>query len=424
MKQPIFILSVIGFVILSVSCPTSPEPRQVRIPPLSEVIVNDIRAKIDKGLLMSSLQDVSYAERESVKIEKDEINKLYDEIYARIKTLYDDKIKTKDYRGALGIFISLENTGKNSLLPDWSKTKLEKLIASDYEANGNQYLAIGYYIKAAQSGALSDAETLHAAELAYQLQNRRALTLLIRELDKRNLPVDEKIRKLEQSVPSITDLMKGTTVIWVDRGVKIENGMGLPDIVLGSGFFIDNKGYIITNHHVIASEVDAEYEGFSKLYVKLPANINEKIPAKVVGYDRLLDVALLKLEMNPPFIYTFAGPVKYGVGEKVSAIGAPLGLENTVTSGILSNVSRRFLQMGDVIQVDAPVNPGNSGGPLLDEKYNLIGIVFAGLEKFEGLNFAIPFNYVEMVLPEMYKGGEVSQGWLGVCLYEGSTIST
>jgi len=74
--------------------------------------------------------------------------------------------------------------------------------------------------------------------------------------------------------------------------------------------------------------------------------------------------------------------------------------------------------MGDVIQIDAPVNPGNSGGPLLDDNDNLLGVVFAGLEMFEGLNFAIPYNWVNKVLPDLYKGGEVIHPWLGLALDE------
>jgi S1-C subfamily serine protease len=244
------------------------------------------------------------------------------------------------------------------------------------------------------------------------------MSIIIPEMVNRSIHVEDKYAKLLNSVPAIVDLMKGTAIIWIDKGVKIQNGIGMTDIVLGSGFFINTNGYILTNYHVIQSEVDPEYEGFSRLYIKVPSNTNEKIPAKVIGYDKIFDIALLKVEITPQYVYTYEGTIQYEVGEKVSAIGAPLGLENTVTSGIVSNVSRRFIQIGDVIQIDAPVNPGNSGGPLLDEKYNLLGIVFAGLEKFEGLNFAIPYNFVDKILPKLYKGGEVSHCWLGFSLSE------
>ena len=81
-------------------------------------------------------------------------------------------------------------------------------------------------------------------------------------------------------------MISGTVTIWVDRGIRLERGIGYPDRVIGSGFYIDRRGYILTNYHVIYSEVDAEYEGFSRLYIKYDKN-EEKIPATVVGWDKL-----------------------------------------------------------------------------------------------------------------------------------------
>ena len=226
-----------------------------------------------------------------------------------------------------------------------------------------------------------------------------------------------------QAAPAATgapfaDMLEGTVTIWVNRGIRIEKGVGYPDRVIGSGFFIDARGYLLTNYHVIESEVDPKYEGYSRLFIRFNESTGEKIPAKVVGYDTVFDLALLKAET--PARYSFGGSagLRVSPGDKVFAIGSPAGLEKTITSGIVSATGRRFLEMGDAIQVDVPLNPGNSGGPLLSEGGDLIGIVFAGLEQFEGLNFAVPYVWIEHALPLLFKGGEAVHPWMGAALAE------
>ena len=201
--------------------------------------------------------------------------------------------------------------------------------------------------------------------------------------------------------------------------MKIENGVGYPDRVIGSGFFIQKNGYLITNYHVIESEVNPEYEGFSRLYIRLPENRNEKIPAKVVGWDKILDIALLKVEHEPEYVFSFS-ETQVLPGNPIFAIGSPGGLENTITSGIVSAVKRRLLQIGDTIQIDVPINQGNSGGPLFIEDGSLAGVVFAGIEFFEGINFAIPSKWIINILPKLYEGGKVKHPWIGTALHEDS----
>jgi S1-C subfamily serine protease len=197
--------------------------------------------------------------------------------------------------------------------------------------------------------------------------------------------------------------------------------VGLPDRVIGSGFFIDKRGYLITNYHVIASEVDPKYEGFSRLYIRLPEKPEQRVPAKVIGYDRIFDIALLKVEIDVPYVFSFNETRDLSSGLPIYAIGSPIGLDKTITSGIISATERRFLQMGDAMQIDVPVNPGSSGGPLLNEKGALIGIVFAGLLQFESINFAIPAFWIRKFLPSFYRGGEVSHPWLGAAVYKRDT---
>ncbi|WP_253694529.1 MULTISPECIES: S1C family serine protease [unclassified Treponema] len=212
---------------------------------------------------------------------------------------------------------------------------------------------------------------------------------------------------------NIDDMIKGTLTVWVDKGARIQKGFASPDIVIGSGFFIDSRGYFITNYHVIQSEVDKKYNGYSRLYIKSPDNPNVKIPARVVGWDPLFDLALVKTEYSPKFIFNLGSSKELSVGSRIYAIGSPAGLEKTLTSGIVSAKYRRLFSMVDIMQIDAAVNHGNSGGPIVDDKGLVQAVVFAGLERNEGLNFAIPVELLKAVLPDLYKGGAVKHSWLG-----------
>ncbi len=211
----------------------------------------------------------------------------------------------------------------------------------------------------------------------------------------------------------ISTFITGVVTIWVDLGVKVERGLGFPNRSLGSGFFIDDRGYIITNHHVISELVDPEYEGYSRLYIKLSNDSETRIPAKVVGWDKTLDLALLKTEISAPYVYSLGSSRNLNVGKPIYAIGSPVGLENTITSGIISAFDRQLLSTAAVMQIDAAVNSGNSGGPLINDKGEVQGIVFAGLASFQGLNFAIPVEYLSAILLRLYSEGEVQHSWIG-----------
>ena len=215
---------------------------------------------------------------------------------------------------------------------------------------------------------------------------------------------------------SIEECLKATVTIWLDRGLKVENGAGFADIVIGSGFFIDPRGYLITNYHVIESMVDSSYEWCARLFIKLIGDDDLKIPAKVIGYDSVLDLALLKVEIIPDYVLSLGSSSDLKLGDKISAIGAPLGLEGTLTSGVISTVDRKLLTFGNVFQIDAAINSGNSGGPLIDKDMKVQAIVFAGMLKYQGLNFAIPVEYLKQELPILYnngQGGELIHPWLG-----------
>ena len=233
----------------------------------------------------------------------------------------------------------------------------------------------------------------------------------IEEMAARDVPALSGTNK--KAPAKIADCMQATVTIWVDRGIKVQAGAGYADIIIGSGFFIDERGYIVTNHHVIESMVDPKYEGYSRLYIKLLNDSVTKIPAMVVGYDPVMDLALLKVEIVPDFVFNLGGSRDLETGDKISAIGTPIGLEGTLTSGIISSTDRKLMPLGSVFQIDAAVNSGNSGGPLIDSKLKVQAVVFAGMLQYQGLNFAIPVEYLKQELNFLYKREEVRHPWLG-----------
>jgi hypothetical protein len=164
---------------------------------------------------------------------------------------------------------------------------------------------------------------------------------------------------------------------------------------------------------MIESSVDPKYEGYSQVYVVPGKDENVRFTAKIVGYDAVFDLALLKIEKDLESRIRFGDSDALKQGERVTAIGNPVGLTNTVTSGVVSSVDRPLLQIGGIIQIDAALNPGNSGGALIDGKGYLVGIAFAGLQQFENLNFAIPSNLLLSLLFKLHGGGEALRSWIG-----------
>ena len=223
-------------------------------------------------------------------------------------------------------------------------------------------------------------------------------------------------KKYPSALPdrTIAERVAGVVTVSVDKGLKIENGLGYPDRILGTAFQVDPQGYYLTNYHVVASEVDPKYNGYSKLSIRPSGNPDARIPAKVVGWDEDLDLALLKSAEVSPHTFYLSRFGQADNGQRVYAIGSPVGLENSITTGIVSATGRRFLPRGEAIQIDAPVNPGNSGGPLLDADGNLIGLVFAGLSGFQGLNFALPASWISTIFSSLFDVGKVEKPWLGV----------
>lgn len=230
--------------------------------------------------------------------------------------------------------------------------------------------------------------------------------------------VAELLGEETPQTPGLGPLVDGTVTVWVNRGIRLVGNVGVPDRGIGSGFFIDSQGYLLTNYHVIESEVDPSYQGYSRLFVKIDDDSGERFPAKVIGWDRNLDLALLKTEMDVPYVFSFSAEDTPALGAKVNAIGSPGGLTRTLTSGTVSAYARSIQPMAGSLQIDVPINPGNSGGPLLNEDGEVIGVVFAGVPNYEGINFAIPGPYVKEITPSLYDGGQVDLSWLGLSAWD------
>ena len=179
----------------------------------------------------------------------------------------------------------------------------------------------------------------------------------------------------------------------------------------GSGFIISPDGLILTNHHV----VDGADE------IKIHLTDDREFNAKVIGSDAKTDVAVIKIGGKDLPCVKLGNSKDVKVGEWVAAIGAPFGLENTVTSGIVSAKSRNLPsdQFVPFIQTDAAVNPGNSGGPLFNMKGEVIGInsqIFSTSGGFMGLSFAVPIDLALQIKDELVKHGKVNRGRLGVMI--------
>lgn len=214
--------------------------------------------------------------------------------------------------------------------------------------------------------------------------------------------------------------LQGTLTLIVDQGVRMQSGVGVPSRVLGSAFLIDPSGYALTNYHVISSEVDRDYKGYSRLYARLPEGKGERLKADVVGYNKDLDIALVKVYFPTKYYFNLWNSSQdfMRVGQSVYALGSPLGLEQTITSGILSAQNRTLLPIGNAFQLDAAVNQGNSGGPVVNTQGDILGMVFAGIPGFEGLNFAIPVSWLRLYLPFLYNKGPAESSWIGLAISE------
>src|SRR6266513_5355215 len=179
------------------------------------------------------------------------------------------------------------------------------------------------------------------------------------------------------------------------------------EAVVGSGVVIERDGQVLTNAHVV--------DGAASLTVTLDSG--QKAPARILGLDTLLDLALIRFETGAPLAVARLGDSsQLRVGDEVAAIGNPIGLEQTMTRGIVSGLNRLLPGLSEqaLIQTDAPINPGNSGGPLVDRCGAVVGINTFISEEAQSIGFAVPVNAVKGVLKDLREFGKVVRPWIGV----------
>lgn len=233
----------------------------------------------------------------------------------------------------------------------------------------------------------------------------------------RNVSLDQ----LSQAYQMVTSAV-GPSVVHIDvertaedpdaKITKMFSRRLLPSSDQGSGVVVDADGYVLTNRHVIA--------GGEEITVTL--SDGRGVSAQIVGTDALTDLAVLKINSDRLMPIQWGDSDRCRVGSPVWAVGSPFGLDRTVTFGILSGkhrMVRASTRYQDFMQSDVAVNPGNSGGPLVDARGRLVGINTAIVgETYQGVSFSIPSNVARKVYQRLRETGHVERGWLGVALAE------
>jgi serine protease Do len=235
------------------------------------------------------------------------------------------------------------------------------------------------------------------------------------ELVQRVKPAVVSVRVKEEAPPEVmsedvpVNPFKGTPFEKFFHDHKDSNNFNVPVEAQGSGFFISGDGYIVTNNHVVdnASEVEVVTDD------------GQTLTAKVIGTDKQTDLALIKVDSDKKFPFVTLSKERPQIGQWVVAMGNPFGLGGTVTAGIISAEGRDIGEgpYDNFLQIDAPINRGNSGGPTFDLKGEVIGVntaIFSPSGGSVGIAFDIPAGTVESVISQLQKDGHVTRGWLGV----------
>ena len=245
----------------------------------------------------------------------------------------------------------------------------------------------------------------HGSGTALQLTEAEAAPAYDTE-EQNNIAVYKRV------LPSVVNITSKALVYNFFYGTVPQEGQG-------SGFVLDRAGHILTNFHV----VDGANRG-----IEVTLSNKRRYPAKIVGTDKVHDLALLQISAPDLQPVTLADSTELSVGQKVYAIGNPFGLSGTMTCGIISSIrtlpAARDSESGsieDAIQTDAAINPGNSGGPLLNSRGEVIGIntmiASNGANQSSGIGFAIPINTAKAVLADLTRYGRVKRPSLGISSY-------
>lgn len=223
----------------------------------------------------------------------------------------------------------------------------------------------------------------------------------------------------EQLVTRVYDQVAPSVVHITSRAIRPSPVQGIvPQEGTGSGFIFDSEGHVVTNFHVIQQAQT----------VQVTLQNGATVPARVAGADPLNDLAVLQVDVPPNQLVpvTLGTSESLRVGQRVVAIGNPFGLERTLTTGVVSALGRNLSTgngrvLGEMIQTDAAINLGNSGGPLLDSRGRVIGVntaIRSPDEGFVGIGFAVSVETVKRVVPYLIVQGRYPHPWLGVEFYE------
>ena len=239
-------------------------------------------------------------------------------------------------------------------------------------------------------------------------------TIASTEETKTEKDICDTLEKVSNTVVGISKLQSTDASFFSLKAIETYN--------LGTGVIVAKEGYVLTNYHV---------SGKSKCYVTL--GDGKEYTAQVVWTDENLDLSILKINTTTEINYAKLGDSDtLRIGQGVYAIGNPLGAEfrKTVTSGIISALDRtikiederKSSYMEDLIQTDASINSGNSGGPLIDKEGNVIGITTVKITDAEGIGFAIPINIIKPIIEKLQQAGKFEEASLGVYVYDKEAI--
>ena len=280
-------------------------------------------------------------------------------------------------------------------------------------------IALGgnYLINSPQSVANESAESSTATQTENQAEKKAVIALPQNYVSKVVQQVGDSVVRIDASRTVSTN----ASPLLNDPVFRQFFGSQIPNIPsqqvqkgVGSGFVVSSDGLIVTNAHVV--------DGSDKVEVTLKDGRTYK--GKVMGTDSLTDVAVIKIDAEGLPAVTFADSDLLQPGEWVIAIGNPLGLDNTVTTGIVSATGRTSAQIGvadkqvSFIQTDAAINPGNSGGPLLNAQGEVIGVNTAIIQNAQGIGFAIPVNTARDIAEELIAKGKADHPFLGIQMVE------
>jgi S1-C subfamily serine protease len=221
---------------------------------------------------------------------------------------------------------------------------------------------------------------------------------------------DALLDAYSRAVVSVVDAV-GPAVVSIVVGSRASSAGGRdPGLAgSGSGVLIAPDGYVVTNHHVVGRARD----------VRVGLSDGRVLPARTIGGDGATDLAVVRVEASGLPYATLAGGASVRPGHLAIAIGNPLGFSSTVSAGVVSAIGRALWGrdgrvIEDVIQHTAPLNPGSSGGPLVDSRSRVIGINTAIIAMAQGIGFAIPASTAEWVVPQLLAHGRVRRSWLGL----------